>query len=455
MLLNGSAYAPDGGQATEVTVGLRLGSVSKSFAVVGPRHWERVLLAVKPSAPEPFARLPIGYDQAFGGRDAAKKNPDKQKFYLPNPVGTGYYPLTSGGALVGRPLPCTAEVGNPVNGRTGRYKPMAFGAIGRNFAVRHPLAGTYDQDWQDNVFPFLPADFDPLYHQSAPADQQIPYPRGGEKVRLVNLTPQGRTGFRLPTVSMPVEFTDADRERTRQEAVLDTVIIEPDLERLLLVWRTSIPLKRNIHEMKQCVVGTMPRGWYRARDLGKTYYRSLAQLGAGGRGLERRRARGRDRDLRFGHGDRRRPGRAVELRGDPRGHHGFVETRFMFGGEWLQGCPVPLDEPWRGTQKLARMAAAAVGECLGAEGGAGLARHPLLLCVAEADRPGRFADLGPGLLTDVAAALGGTLHPDSRVFAGGPDGRRPGPGPRPRADRRRRARLHHRRRGHATWSPAP
>ena len=81
---------------------------------------------------------------------------------------------------------------------------------------------------------------------------------------------------------MPVEFTDADLERTAATAVLDTIIIEPDLERLLLVWRTSIPLRRNIFEMKQCVVGRMSRGWYRARDLGKTYYRSLAQLGAAG-----------------------------------------------------------------------------------------------------------------------------------------------------------------------------
>jgi hypothetical protein len=282
VLLNGSAYAPGERKATEVTVGMRVAGMKKSFTVVGPRRWERQLLAVKPSAPEPFRRLPIGYDQAYGGRDVAKKNPDKQKFYLPNPVGTGFYPLTSRTELDGKPLPCTAEVGQVVTARTGKHRPMAYGAIGRNFAARHPLAGTYDQAWLDNVFPFLPADFDPRYHQAAPAEQQIPYPRGGEDVLLVNLTPRGRTGFKLPTVTVPVEFTDADLNRTAQDAVLDTVIIEPDQERLLLVWRTSIPLRRNIFEMKQCVVGQMSRGWYRARDLGKTYYRSLAQLGAAG-----------------------------------------------------------------------------------------------------------------------------------------------------------------------------
>lgn len=98
---------------------------------------------------------------------------------------------------------------------------------------------------------------------------------------------------------------------------------------------------------------------------------------------------------------------------------GFVETRFMFDGEWLQGCPVPFAEPWRGVQKLGRMAAAAVGECLRAADAGGLDQYPLLLCVAEEDRPGRFADLDARLLQDVAAALGATLHPDSRLFAAG------------------------------------
>lgn len=31
----------------------------------------------------------------------------------------------------------------------------------------------------------------------------------------------------------------------------------------------------------------------------------------------------------------------------------FQETRFMdAGGEWIQGCEVPLEQPWRGIRKL-------------------------------------------------------------------------------------------------------
>ena len=50
---------------------------------------------------------------------------------------------------------------------------MSFGPIGRNFKSRVTLAGTYDKKWLDEIYPFLPADFDEQYYQAAPPDQQI------------------------------------------------------------------------------------------------------------------------------------------------------------------------------------------------------------------------------------------------------------------------------------------
>ncbi len=257
VVLNGSAYAPQGHAAREVTVGLRVATMRKSFSVVGPRTWKKSLMSVKPSDPQPFVQQAIGYDHAYGGRDVSAKNPDKEKSYLDNPVGTGFYPLTSRSDLVGKPLPNSSELGTMITTRKGKNAPQSFGVIGRNFAARHRFAGTYDQAWTDEVFPFLPVDFDPRYHQSAPPEQQIEYPRGGEKVVLVNLTSQGRNVFRLPTVEIPVRFTDEDGRQSSCEAVIDTVIIEPDMGRLLLVWRASLALRRDIHELKRCVAGPL------------------------------------------------------------------------------------------------------------------------------------------------------------------------------------------------------
>jgi hypothetical protein len=39
VLLQGGAYAPGGRQARRVSVGLRVGTMTKSFAVVGDRRW--------------------------------------------------------------------------------------------------------------------------------------------------------------------------------------------------------------------------------------------------------------------------------------------------------------------------------------------------------------------------------------------------------------------------------
>jgi hypothetical protein len=277
VLVNGSAHAPYGRPAERVTVGLRVGTIEKFFDVVGDRVWEDGPLGPQPSAPTAFTSVPITYDRAWGGVDVDPEDPERVDAYMANPVGVGHYPL-SGGVVVGQQLPNTAELGVSIDAYTGGHRPMSFGAIGRQFASRYPLAGTYDQDWVDHVFPFLPADFDPLYFQAAPPDQQMDYPRGGEWVELIGLTPEGRTVFQLPNVEVPVEFTDRDFQRSQTSAVIDTVVLEPDRGRFTMVWRASRPLVENIFELTQCVVGRMPRGWYRARDLGKTYYRTLGEL---------------------------------------------------------------------------------------------------------------------------------------------------------------------------------
>jgi hypothetical protein len=232
-----------------------------------------------PSEPQPFTVKPISYDVAFGGVDTGgQQDTTKHRTYLRNPVGKGYRAYTSGSNVVGTLVSNTEESSRPVVKPDGDYTPMAFGPIGRGWEPRFRFAGTYDQHWLNETFPFLPHDFDARYFQAAPADQQIEYPAGGEEVVLLNLTPQGRIAFRLPALDIPVEFTDAAYDPVEARAVVDTIVIEPDNGRVLIVWRASRPLKRNLLEMRQVVVGRMSRGWYRARNLGKTYYPSLAAI---------------------------------------------------------------------------------------------------------------------------------------------------------------------------------
>jgi len=278
ILLNGSAYAPGGRPTDRVTVSLRVGSMRKSFDVVGNRVWLASALSLGSSKPVPFVKMPFSYDNAFGGIDKAKGDPDTFRCYLPNHCGVGWHEYLDTKYLDNTPLPNTEETGKPVTSSKKNYKPMALGSIPRQFAERVRWAGTYDQKWLDEVSPFLPSDFDERYFQAAPEDQQTDYLLGGEEVELVNLTPQGLTKFNLPKREVPVEFSMRNGVRTVINAVVDTLMIEPDLRRISLQWRTSLPLRRNIFEVAGILAGRMSPGWYLARATGKEHYRSLREV---------------------------------------------------------------------------------------------------------------------------------------------------------------------------------
>jgi len=98
----------------------------------------------------------------------------------------------------------------------------------------------------------------------------------------------------------------------------------------------------------------------------------------------------------------------------------FQETRFMdSGGEWIMGCEVPLEQPWRGKTKLIKMAAAAIRECLEGNQQIKAEATPLLLCLSEQERKGRVIDDDNQFFLDLQDELGLEFHMKSRVIAKG------------------------------------
>jgi 3-oxoacyl-[acyl-carrier-protein] synthase-1 len=91
----------------------------------------------------------------------------------------------------------------------------------------------------------------------------------------------------------------------------------------------------------------------------------------------------------------------------------------MYDRDWLQGAEVHLEQPWRGREKLLRMAELVVRECIEDCLPDVLREVPLLLNLAETDRPGRMKALDLGFLHELLHRLGSTFHPDSRVFQNG------------------------------------
>lgn len=265
VLLNCSAYAPGGRPTERVAVGVRIGDWSKSFAVVGNRFWFKSG-GVGATSPEPFTSLPINYDRAFGGADLRHEDPMQHAAFASNPSGRGFHRHMIDEWLRGSPLPNTEELKNPVTEPDGNYRPMALGPVGRHWEPRFRYAGTYDQKWQDEVFPFLPADFDERYYQAAPTDQQLTKPLGEQTVTLLNLTPDGRRDFVLPHFEAPIHIFPKRGAREDLLAPLDTIVIEPDEERVTMTWRIARPLKRSMFEIAQVLIGRRGREWWQRRS---------------------------------------------------------------------------------------------------------------------------------------------------------------------------------------------
>ena len=266
VLLLGSAYAPDGRPTTRVQVGLRVNGAIKTFAVVGDRVWQAASTGISASAPRPFTVMPIGYDHAFGGVDNRHEDPAKHAAFMRNPIGKGFHAQLKSEWVDGSPLPNTEEINRPIQRPDAEYFPMAFGPIGRGWEPRYRYAGTYDQNWLDEHFPFLPPDFDEQYYQAAPLDQQIKGPLGGQEVAMVNLTPDGRRSFTIPAFEAPVHVFPKKGEREDLKAALDTLVLEPDLDRLTMTWRVSRPLKKNMFEIAQVLVGKKGEEWWQQRE---------------------------------------------------------------------------------------------------------------------------------------------------------------------------------------------
>ncbi|MGP3725746.1 DUF2169 family type VI secretion system accessory protein [Cereibacter sphaeroides] len=252
VLLHGRAHAPEGRPVTELPVGLRLGGWSKRLTVRGARIWLRAAAGWRVSDPRPFTSQPIGYDHAYGGTDPDPGSGGRAAVFEENPAGLGFYPLRPD--REGAPLPHTAEAGADATDPRGGLRPMALGPVGRTWLPRRRHAGTYDAAYFESRTPFLPLDFDPRYFQAAAEDQQIPYPKGGEPVELVNLSPRGRIATWLPRLQILATFERRSGRLTQRIANLDTVLFLPEEEIVTLTFRTRITAERDIFEFARVLV---------------------------------------------------------------------------------------------------------------------------------------------------------------------------------------------------------
>jgi hypothetical protein len=249
VVVNGHACAPRGTSATALDVSFRVGPIEKSLRVFGDRRWNTVGI----SAPQPFTKMPILYERAFGGLDPKSERPDRDWDWR-NPVGRGF--AVDAASLDDAMLPNIEWPHRLISSRTDRPEPAGYGAIASHWQPRVSFAGTYDDHWIQTRHPLLPEDLDDRFFQCVGSDQQAPgYLSGGESVQLTNLTPDGVLEFTLPKLYLGFDthFHGGDH-LIHDRRHLHTVVLEPDYPRLSLVWQSTLACHSKVHKLRHTIV---------------------------------------------------------------------------------------------------------------------------------------------------------------------------------------------------------
>lgn len=257
VVLIGHAVAPSSG-TRESQVGIRVGPVQKTAKVCGDRKWLKGLGAPSIGRPEPFDRIPLVYERAFGGWDRRHEDPDKHACEPRNPVGVGHVVDKSLAPADDAMLPNIEDPAVPYRRYGDRPPPAGFGFIAAHWQPRSAFAGTYDAAWDKSRKPLLPQDFDRRFFNAASPGLIAPeYLKGDEPVVVMGVTRAGRLDFKLPAIAPPtcVVHFHAGKQRALQ-SVLDTVIVDMDALTLTLMWRCHAVTRHGPHDV--ATVAVMP-----------------------------------------------------------------------------------------------------------------------------------------------------------------------------------------------------
>lgn len=241
IIINGHAY---GNNQKKVQCGFSLDHLKKMLIVSGHRVWNQILSFHKITGPFEFDKIPLTYENAFGGSYEDKKGVHHYEY---NPVGKGF-----GAKHLKRPLLPNIEYKDClIKLISHQPRPAGLGAIPMSWKQRRVLAGTFDETWKTQRFPLAPLDENPRFYNTVPEDQIFrPKLKGLEKLTLINLH-RSNSEFKLKIPKHTFTCTARIKEETiSQPMEIDTCLIEPDEHRLTLTYVSRIPLYSDTKYLK-------------------------------------------------------------------------------------------------------------------------------------------------------------------------------------------------------------
>ena len=234
-LLSGYAYPCHHDDASRCAVRMQVGHLEKSLLVFGDRYW----LDGKITAAQPFERMPLRWEYAWGGAGQD------------NPVGKGLQDQDVNGVSL-KPLP-NLELAQ------SRYQSPSRPGVPACCGPRDPawpsrmatMKGTYDQRWMERDFPGMASDVDWRYFNAAPEDQWLEPEHGkleGATYRLWNVHPDREIldGY-IPDWHVRCHIS-RDAEAAGMESYdmrLSTAWFFPEQERVALIWHTQLPIQED------------------------------------------------------------------------------------------------------------------------------------------------------------------------------------------------------------------
>lgn len=271
VLFVGKCHAPKGTKVPARKVTIEVGSKTKTTNVFGNRYWKKFSLGTSASDPEPFTEIDLCYENSFGGHG-----------YKKNPVGKGFGKVETDDGEKLRLLPNILRPSQQLITKNSRPEPVGFGALHHNWAQRMALVGTYTKSYAKKRWPCFPEDFDWGFFNSAPRDQQVEgYMRGDETLLFKNLHPEhpeyrsALPGLRALCFLEEMGNNDQPGVLRKVSMNLDTVWIDMEKEKLVLVWRglTEVQFPK-LKEFNSVFVFTEPLS---EPDHDLKHYRALMQ----------------------------------------------------------------------------------------------------------------------------------------------------------------------------------
>jgi len=205
--------------------------------VYGPRVFYEGLLGVAIGPSAPVERVPLIYENAFGGA-----SDDLSVVELANPAGVGVAKRSAD--LVGKRAPQIEHPERPHGSASDHHPPMGYGAIPPHWSPRREFVGTCDERWQKTRLPLLPEDTDTRFANVA--HPSLRFEEGlspGDPVRVIGMS-QEPFAFVLPDLTANVSARFEGGEREQRRVAIDTVIVSTEQRRVEITGRVIFAMGR-------------------------------------------------------------------------------------------------------------------------------------------------------------------------------------------------------------------